>query len=1078
MKRLLERALTVGQIHPHEVNQIAANRTAYLTKFWNGEYARVKTDVDAKQKDLLGQIDTFRAELSQQQANMTAFRNVLRANSSEQVNLIHHIVPARINASVAQVQHTLSDTITTELAGDAVAQNKANISRQFTTYANGLLSRFQSDFNQSLDQMGDLITDRINATIGVSQRAMNAVAAVYNESEAAFEDQWDALTGVLNVANAGSKAYLINDEDLGDDSIANFKAVKADIERLMMEHGAMNQEQLNQINFALTNASSNALYALNQLLEDYLSVPENSSVVSGTLPSLAEWRRYSAELTANTIPLIESTFSSALNQVAQQVMGTVAASTSGLGSNLSDPRIAALLNNTFTFVTQAELDAVSNFTNTDRSVAFNLVTAQLAKVMTALNSSGKTIDLDVIEQDGSNRLSRVDQRIQDVLDAEAAQDEESFQQARAALIDGPSAAGIEAAYKVQDQLKVSVRRMDDIKRRLALIAPAIVDAKQTLAKAGGATQDYLDQQTGRIATAVERQASSVDQAIRNFVGMFTDDLPRNTGLGQIALDKMNQLSSLTNWIRTTQSALETRFRDKLRAVDNYMLTKTRAETSIKSIREVLDATDRIPVPDFSSMNDVKDLSMRLDTDIELNKLNRTVGMGVQRAVSDFNGKQMQLDSALVAAENAKTDRDTKLAALITQAGPKSDSSDQLQSAYSDKLTGLVGNLNSTMDQYTQELSAVSDSNGGQYEVISQLLVDEIADLRHQEEESAPAFLSEYETERIAALLARLKAINGTISSIIASKPPAAAQASFIHQATPAPSRELVKIMSGLNDQSAVDGIKREISASVRSVEKLIQAHRPPFVNVTEQPDADAESFRKAAVAVLGRAERLLPGLLAALHAGEANATALLDSHNRDNITTLRAELEAVDKVLAMVTRAREVDIANRVQQLRERVSGLNETVVSIAAIPDRYKPIVLDDLTNVSKPDVPVVPKSRRAEALAHWVDSLRGDVDTTMADKMKAEMDKINGTLAAISEVHDRLTEMSRTEGQIEADFDTRILVKLRNRNAKQNQKLDDEVQAVKVEVEQAGKETGDKADGDRSFMAELHDSIRRLRG
>ncbi len=1046
VQRLLNQAMTVGQIFPHQVNMYAKNTSAYADAFFNKEFFRVKNGTDGKYQALRDSLSRVQGKLQNQRNYVTNQINFLNVTASQLDDTMNVYIPKRFADQRAALITTLRDRIAQRLGGQAMQRQTAMINTKLATYgaqqAQSLNATFSADMDSTLDQ----IEARMNQTIVAAAAQAQQFLDQFGASNNAGAVNWDEIAGLLDAltsANgAAAAAYMISDSDLGNDSIANFRSIRDDISGSVQGTGGTVGMLLNRVR---TDLDAYAFGVRTQLANalDAMSTTDNNKTVA----ALQGWAAYTSDLYNNQFSVLQKTFQSGLKNITDAVMLRINGVTLGEGESLADASTKSILGSNLQMFNQTELSQQATSMNDAQNALLRDSNNRLFQIVKTINETGRDSDLALADQAASASVRSVKKYFDSSLIGNKSNADALLVNVRLQQIDIPINAAIDKFNAVKGRVQALVNRNAAMTQTLTNYANTLMGASGDANRMYLQIKTQLDSRARAVQDIFTVTGDEMSAAMADYVSKYTSGLPDSTGFARMASDRIQNVTNVQDYISKSGISIQQLVDDQQTVIRNYQDRLNRASKNFAMAQAEIARRDSVKSPDFVGMNNIRNLTQRFDKDAESKKQGYTITNEYNRIAQDFRDRDLLVTKALGTATKESSARGSELGDLQAKLNSRNVSFQSLQNTYNSKVGNSISSVASSLNGSSQQIGILQNSNRGQMSAQTLILLQSIKDLLYQISTSAPAYLAQYETDKIADLTSRLQAINTTLPSVV---PSSAASISFIHQAKankPQASPNLVQIMDIIHDKSEIDALKTSIGMAVKSAQAAIASHKPIDLEVPENVGLESSEFANATDNVLVRLQLLIPRLVRNVNNLHDQTSLRLDQLFTNNQTDISNAVKVVETMIRNMTRVEEwvlrqsLSVLNRnMEQFNTSVGIWNEFAGNIENSSKKLESLIDgNERLNTSQPQeqkqVLVYPK---LEKMKEWLKSFIAETQSTVDAKLKASQEGFNKTLTAIGDLHAKLTKMEADEEKVETDFQTHVLAKLIARNQKANAKTD----------------------------------------
>lgn len=1076
-KRMLDAAMKAGQVYPHQVNMYAKNASDVADKFFNAEFFRVKNGLDSKFAAVKSRQFALATKLKDSAEDIAVRTNLANVTAGQLDAMLTNVLAPRIAASRANLRTVFEDRVNAKLRGADFSRALADTRQALLNASSASLRPLAAEFDAAVNSMGDAVEAKLNRTIRAALETVKTSLAKYSTSDSSAEDTWTELARLLEAMtqatqgtdSAAVEAYIFSDDDLAEDSIANFTRVSNEIKTLIADSGT---REASQISVAKAQVRDFAAAALGRLEAKFTQILTMSDLKNtGVNAAYANWTDFAKTFYATGLKDLYTHFRAGIKTLSDQVYRRVTLLSLAAGDVVSNGSpLADLLSADYSLLTSEETNEIESKTSAERQRVVDLVTYKLSNLTAAMDETGKANAIETLTSAGKAAGDRIAASVDSALRTSR----ESLDQLTAGVklhqIEEPGNAGLA-------KVAVHQRTAGDLNNVLLAAQKKIAQLKTDYSALGsdmatkfGSIDTSLSGRERWLQLSFDQVEAEMAGALAAFQSEFVNAMPAATGFPETARQREDTTVALERWIGERKIIVQQRIAARFAVVDEYVSKLTKAGGVIDAASNIMRETNGMVLPDLAKLGAVKSLADRLDQSGEEAKLDYAIGNERNRILAEFKDKDLSVTNAINEQKRFSSDRVNEQATGESQLSAKSSSWAYIGGSVKDRVQAAVGRLTTTLDGYGSQLSVVKTSSEGQMRLIEELFANELVDLLHQVKEAAPEFLKQYESDKVTFLIERLRSINSTISAINAEAiaqfetPPGA----FIHlpeiQASTAV-KDIVKIVSNKSD---VADVTREISKAVKRIESKIHRHVPLVASIPESPDILVNAFVNATEEVCSRLARVVPTLLARITKAAAERNGRLDNATNAKSTEWIAFLRVVEDEVKNATRL-ETDIGKSIPALERRSGQLRESVNELKALQDAVLPVTRDaDITLETRVDESPVGESAKLRDLRTWFDELVASSQQSLNDRLASESAKVNATVVSIESVKQQLEEMTKSEAKMENDFETKILPRLRDRNARIASETDQALTALDESMTSP-------STGDEQAMEEIHNSLRR---
>jgi len=1057
IQRLLNRAMTVGQIFPHQINMYAKNSSAFADKFFNTEFFRVKNAINAKYGPLQDALKRVQQKLSNQRDYVSTQINFMNVKASQMNDTMSIEVPERLAAQRQAIIQTLRDRIAARLGGAEIQRQTALVNTQLATHGRNQSEAFNTSFYQDMDATLDQIETRMNDTILVAVKQAQEYVAKFGTSNSAGADKWEEISGLLSAltsANSDAAAqYMVSDTDFGNDSIANFLTLRDDIVGGIEGTGGAVGSLVNRAMSDLDAFAFTVRVGLGRAIDGMTTTDTNT-----TIQGLQEWARYTKDLYDNAFNSLMTSFEEGIQNITDAVMLRINGVTVEKGEDLASAGVKSILGSNMNMLNTSELIEQENNMSVVRNDLFRYSQDRFSTMLTTINATGRDMDLEALKRSADKSTERAVQDLDDELAKVKDVDYEVMTGIRLNQIDKPIAEAMDKFSTVRKRVQALVKRSGDITKRLVGLATDLSGtSSQTNLKI-----TEMDTQLATRARAMEnlfkQTGEEMAAAISDFVSQFVGGLPTTTGFVKMVMDREQNVTNAREYVSKTGLEIQQQIDAQATLVKNYQDRLSRADTNFATAQAEIARRDGVQAPDFVGMSKLRSLGQRFDFDQVWKRQNNTILTEVGRIDQDFKDRELLVAKALGDATKESSARDSEVADLKAKLAVRNTTFSATKDAYTVKILNTVNDVNNSMNMFDSQTREFATTMRARMSTQTQLFVQAVSDLLYQIGTSGPDFLKQYEVDRIADLTTRLKNMNDTLPSVV---PSVSASLSLLHRTsqegkTVSPSHTLVEVMQTLHNKSEIESLKSGIALKVKSIQAAIADHKEVNVTVAEEPGTDERSYVESTDSFFAKLGEMLPRLSRNVNAISNEKSATIAAFLKGNETDVTLGVDQVRRVIRNITQTERSVLHSAIREVQRDAESFNQTVAEMADLTQTVEGNTKSapEFTFENRTNLTSTPAAYPAlEKLRSWLSSFISDSQRTVDNRITRERKELNKTVSAIEKLHEKLQQMLVAEDKVESEFNSTIIPKLVERNRERNDTTELAFRAVESEIEKLHK-------------------------
>ena len=1096
----LQRVVAAADLSQTTPSKYATNITKSLQEYWDSEFPNIKALVAADQDRIGGQVSASQSILS----SITSFfhdqLNGLRLDSANLTNyMANNSVINRITQSQNSLQQSLK-SFSDELLATTLSQSYARLLPQLAASSAAANSNLSDHFNTSLDQLGEAIDANITSAINMANEGEHQATQEYQSIDHSFRDQISAYSDLLNAAAYAvglvtnkssqnvSNPYLISDKDLGPDSLVDFNGNKMSLE-----------SQLNVLTDAIPTEESKAKAELSQFA-DSQSLDLNQTIAaltmlvgslaqpnmsSGIDPVYLNWTQYAAGLEETTLPGILEQFKLMIANVSDWVFKSEFLDKVSSGSHAVDPDIGSLMTGNYRFINQTRRKSMDQYVEGQKAAIQAWVSGELAEIQSTIKQEEKGKVLDAMRDQYSGDLETRSKVVAEKIEDERDDADTATTELALGLVEGPAAQYSSILTDKETRLKAELVEMHSMDTAIKRALKQLVDSDRSIETSAKNFASQIDDRDTKLETSIAGVLGDMSQGISDYSSNFENTLPSSLAVDVNGLGK--QLENAEKFVVDTQSDSMTRAINK-KIDQNKMYKQTIASAGKEVIdrgRGVLETLKNTKDIDYDSL--FPNSFAVIDEDEIQAKAVSAAHAQAAIAESAMNQKSGELVQAVQAQTGLSATRDSQLkgaesdlaARLAAESTTKISLSDRVKTA-SDSARGLLGNTNET-------IKALATTSREKMHSLSSSVASQSRDLLFHVTDSAPDFLSTFESEQIEKLMSKLNLINSTVNDI---NQEAVGQfgnfdsGSFLDQTvpTPKPSKAIASLMSLLRkDRQSEHRLEDETWGVLKSLNASVRAHDQRQVVSVKGENQTENEFVDALTRVVNeteKSENQTHDYVGKVVRAQVVFDKVEEGFVERNTSNIRNLVGVAHQVLNSLNTTERAEIVEAISSLSSRVSNLRGIVDKFSNLsswtisPNAQK--VKDELqrplvaVTVSKPE-----GNSNLENAKKLVISHVNETQSVLTNRIQSESDSFNHTLDSIGSIFATLETITESEDKLEDDFQDKIIAKFHKRNDKYEKEFEAEYSQVKDEMDHTVASFESKQD----MQKELHDLIRRLR-
>ena len=1053
VQRLLNQAMTVGQIFPHQVNMYAKNASEYADKFFNTEFFRVKNAVNSKFAPLQDLLKRVQKKLSDQRDYVSTQINFMNVTASQMNDTMSLEIPERLANQRQAIITTLRDRIAQRLGGAEIQRQTAQVNDQLATYGTQQALLFNETFFRDMDSVLDSVEARMNQTIVAAAAQAQNYTAQFGQASTAGADNWadisDLLTALTSATSNEAAQYLVSDADFGNDSIANFRVLRDDIlagiEGTGGAVGAL-------VNAAMTDLDANAFAVrlrLGQAIDNMVTTDTNQ-----TIQGLQEWARYTNELYSSVFDSMMASYEDGLQNITDSVLMRINGVTVGKKESFADAGVKSILGSNLNMLNASELAEQENNMTALRNNLFRFAQDRFFGMVNAINATGRDMDLQALKVNSEASLTRSENYVRDELQKVSDADNIVMTGIRLKQIDEPIAQAIDKFNGVKNRVQTLVKRNADITTRLAGLSTNLKGSASEANRKIAQMDTMLVSRARAMDNLFKTVGDEMTAAIGDFVSQFVGSLPSTTGFVRMVQEREQNVTNARDFVSRNGLDIKQRIDDQAGIVKSYKDRLGRASNNFATARAEIVRRDSVRMPDFVGLNRIRNLSERFDAAETLKKQNYAIVGETNRISQEFKDKELLVVKALGQATRESSARDSELSDYQAKVAAKNTTFNAMKTTYNEKVGKTVISANNALNASDVATKGLVTRSRSQMNQQTQLLVQAISDLLYQVGSSGPQFLAQHETEKISDLAARLQNLNSTLPSVV---PSASVAVSLLHQnraLRPAgPSPTLVEVMAAIHNKSEIESLKTSIAMGVKAIESAIAQHKDPSVNFPDQPGKSEQEFVDTTDTVFGKLREILPRLSRNVNAFDKIRSNQLEAFFKGNQTEISEAVANIRTVIRNISNAEKSVLRTAIREIRMETQTFNETIAELSdlavsieknaiKVPDFNKDLRLQNMTKTPA----AYPK---VDKMKVWLSTFVADSQRAADQRISSERTDLNKTLNAIEKMHETLSRIVSAEDKVESEFETKILPKLVERNRQVNETTDSTFGAVEKAID-----------------------------
>lgn len=1045
-QRLLYRAMTVGQIFPHQVNMFAKNASAFADAYFNKEFFRVKNSLLSKYQALGAWISAVQSRLTSQRYQVSNQTNVLNVTIAQLNDSMNKTLPSQISTRKSNLMTTLRNRISQRITGGSQEAFGSSSSAQLSAYGQNRVSLLKSTILADIDSTMDQIETKLNNTVSTVGSSAQSIGSSFDSTTSGLGPAWEDLSAILGgvITSNAAKQFLISDSDLGADSVAGFRSGRDAIQSAILTSGGFDS----QVVRAKADLDAYAFMVQNRLREalDALTATDSKKTVQGVV----EWTTFITDLYNTGLKARYQKYSDELQAIADAVTMGISGVALGKGRSLATASVASLLGSDFALLDGTEIaEKDANLTNR-RHQWFRDTQSTLSGFITALNATGQSTDLSNEQHEADASVDRLQRRGAAAIGEQADKDSELFTRLRLHQIDTPVGDSLSKVETVQNRVGSLVKRASDLTNRLSQLPQKMTSAHHDSVSAINAVDAALVARSGHMESLFRQVNEATNREMNRTISDYLAKLPENTGLGNQALHREQAISELEQFVASKVRSLQEGFSTNTQVVRDYRDRLRRASDYLSEASGDIESRNGIKLPKLET-----ELRRdRLDSTQEWHKENITISNMIGEIKQAFHEKELEVMKALSAAAHDKSDRSSELQALNSALQGRESSLRSVQDAYHSRIAGLLSLIESSFGKFAGELDLLKKSNSDQISKKVKLVNREIADLKHQVTESGPEYLKQFEVEKVSDLVGRLAELNSTVTAMnpdMLVRVPVALLETLKQVSPPSVSPSLRETVDYVNNRTEHRANQHKLSKKLQAIQTLIRKHRPieignvvvpepQFMNIwneTSQTLNDTESSHLKEVAVLQRSFTPFGSL--AKRTEKANSS-------------ISEALNVISNASQEVSQIEREDVKPGILNLGKEIGGIRESIDALGRWAGRMQSagtVSMNENIEIPKFDhdkSAVVPE---VQSMNKWFKDFIKTTESELNAKIKNEFESVESVITGIEKVQRNLRKMSGDESKLESEFDNKILPKLEAKRSQQDQKQESEIEKLEAEID-----------------------------